>query len=520
MSSSVLCAHFDTPEGRWTLVSEFTTEDAANQFVPHIGPKLGGDDLSMGASVEPRPPTPPSAVSAKFNAPSTLMVSGGLMFGDSVPNMGVKAPHALANRPTHVMMFQASEPVPQNEPIENSVSKSKPHGKGLVTKSTSSFVTRIVTNENLARWIIDPRTTYILFNAPKCFNVVGMQPDNRGETLARLDMTLASPTCYDVIGGSSRFDVVLGFVRGNIVWYEPVSGKYSRLNKNSGYAPAVVCVKWMPNSDTLFMVGMADGAVMVMDRTKDEFVVPQMTHAHTVFAPAETRPKTNPVSFWRVSNKPITSIEFSPDSQYVAITSEDGTLRIIDHQKESLCDVYESYFGGLTCCAWSNDQKYVVTGGKDDLVTVWSYYDKCVVARGQGHKSWVRGVAFDNVQCGVTYRFFSVGDDAQLLVWDLSLAALHRPRTHTARVAASPTSRARVSLENVSARSRGDAPHGTVHARMPKDSVAVLQPLVSEAIHDTPLCSLSITRDLLVTACRKGVVKVWKRPKPDSYVPA
>ncbi|KAJ2500363.1 hypothetical protein GGH96_002779 [Coemansia sp. RSA 1972] len=510
---SVLCTHFDTPEGRWSLVSEFTTEDAANQFVPHIGLKLGGDDLSVGASVEPRPPTPPTAVSAKFNASSTLMVSGGLMFSDSVPPVGgVKAPHALANRPTHVMMFQAPhEPGAQPEPIENSVSKSKPHGKGLVTKSTSSFVTRIITNENLARWIVDSRTTYILFNAPKCFNVVGMQPDNRGETLARLDMSLASPTCYDVSSGTSRFDVVLGFVRGNIVWYEPVSGKYVRLNKNSGYAPAVVCVKWLPNSDTLFMVGMADGAVMIMDRTKDEFVVPQISHTHTVFATAETRPKTNPVSYWRVSQKPITSIEFSPDSQYVAVTSEDGMLRIIDHQKEHLCDVYESYFGGLTCCAWSTDQKYVVTGGKDDLITVWSYYDKCVVARGQGHKSWVRSVAFDSVQYGATYRFFSVGDDAQLLVWDLSLAALHRPRTHTIRVAASPINKSgtRVSLENVPVQ-------GTVHARMPKDSVAVLQPLVAETIHDTPLCSLSITRDLLVTACRKGVVKVWKRPQPDT----
>ncbi|KAJ2662306.1 hypothetical protein IW148_003034 [Coemansia sp. RSA 1199] len=501
--SSVLCAHFDTPEGRWTLVSEFTTEDAANQFVPHIGQRLGGDDLSVGASVEPRPPTPPSSVSAKFNASSTLMVSGGLMFGDSAPvASGVKA-HGLANRPTHVMMFQA-EPESQSEP--EALAKSKPHGKGLVTKSTSSFVARIITNENLARWIVDSRTTYILFNAPKCFNVVGMQPDNRGETLARLDMSLASPTCYDVNSGA-RLDVVMGFVRGNIVWYEPVSGKYARLNKNSGYVPSVMCVRWLPNSSTLFMVGMADGAVMVMDRTKDEFVVPPMPHSHA-FACAETRPKTNPVSYWRVSNKPITSIEFSPDARHVAVTSEDGSLRIIDYMEESLCDVYESYFGGLTCCAWSKDQKYVVTGGKDDLITVWSYYDKTVVARGQGHKSWVRNVAFDSMHCGATYRFFSVGDDARLLVWDLSLSALHRPRVHTSRVAASPT--------NTGTHSRvpGQSREPTVHARMPKGSVAVLQPLVAEAIHDAPLCSLSLSQDLLVTACRKGVIKVWKRPTP------
>ncbi len=36
-------------------------------------------------------------------------------------------------------------------------------------------------------------------------------------------------------------------------------------------------------------------------------------------------------------------------------------------------------------------------GGEDDLVTVFSPAEKRVVARGQGHKSWVTRVAFDKV---------------------------------------------------------------------------------------------------------------------------
>ncbi|KAJ2691624.1 hypothetical protein H4R19_006325, partial [Coemansia spiralis] len=58
----------------------------------------------------------------------------------------------------------------------------------------------------------------------------------------------------------------------------------------------------------------------------------------------------------------------------------------------------------------------------------------------------------------------------------------------------------------------GDAPSDIVHSRMPEAAVAILQPLMSEAIHDAPLCSLHFSRDLLATACRRGVVKVWKRP--------
>ena len=54
-----------------------------------------------------------------------------------------------------------------------------------------------------------------------------------------------------------------------------------------------------------------------------------------------------------------------------------------------------SYFGGLLCVCWSPDGKYAVTGGEDDLVTVWSFEQKRVVARGEGHKSYINAVAFD-----------------------------------------------------------------------------------------------------------------------------
>lgn len=60
-------------------------------------------------------------------------------------------------------------------------------------------------------------------------------------------------------------------------------------------------------------------------------------------------------------------------------------------------DIYSqrSYFGGLLCVCWSPDSKYLVFGGEDDLVSVYSFEEKRVVVRGQGHKSWVSVVAFD-----------------------------------------------------------------------------------------------------------------------------
>ena len=56
------------------------------------------------------------------------------------------------------------------------------------------------------------------------------------------------------------------------------------------------------------------------------------------------------------------------------------------------------YMGACMSASLSRDFsyfRYVVTGGEDDLVTVWSLQDHKIIARGEGHKSWVTMVTFD-----------------------------------------------------------------------------------------------------------------------------
>jgi catabolite repression protein CreC len=91
--------------------------------------------------------------------------------------------------------------------------------------------------------------------------------------------------------------------------------------------------------------------------------------------------------------------------------------------------MYTSYYGGFTCVCWSPDGKYVLTGGQDDLVSIWSLSERLIVARCQGHHSWVTAVAFDPWRCDErNYRFGSVGEDCRLLLWDFSVGMLHRPK--------------------------------------------------------------------------------------------
>ena len=80
---------------------------------------------------------------------------------------------------------------------------------------------------------------------------------------------------------------------------------------------------------------------------------------------------------------------------------QNGFLRIFDHANFESHGSMKSYFGGLIACAWSPDGRYIATGGEDDLVTVWSFYDKCVVARGTGHRSWISDINFDSYTCEI-----------------------------------------------------------------------------------------------------------------------
>lgn len=44
--------------------------------------------------------------------------------------------------------------------------------------------------------------------------------------------------------------------------------------------------------------------------------------------------KSNPVAFWKVGNSKINAFAFSPDAKYLAIVSDDGSLRVLDYYNE------------------------------------------------------------------------------------------------------------------------------------------------------------------------------------------
>lgn len=158
----------------------------------------------------------------------------------------------------------------------------------------------------------------------------------------------------------------------------------------------------MPKSPNLFLASHASGHLYLYNeelpctpaapnyqnfKTGDGFTI----------LTCKSKSTRNPLYKWsfNTENCSINEFCFSPCGSMLAIVSQDGFLRVFHYDTMELLGLARSYFGGFLCVCWSPDTKYIVVGGEDDLVTVWSLHERRVVARGQGHRSWVSVVAFD-----------------------------------------------------------------------------------------------------------------------------
>ncbi|KAI5464711.1 WD40-repeat-containing domain protein [Mariannaea sp. PMI_226] len=401
--------------------------------------------------------------------------------------------------------------------------KRKP--KNNMTKSNSSFISRVIVNESLTRKLTDrPSDGIFAFaNINRAFQWLDLSSSSKQDYLTKILFTKAHCLCHDVNAvtkSAAHIDVIMGFSTGEIIWWEPISQRYTRLNKNGVInSTPVSSIKWIPGSENLFLAAHMDGSLVVYDKEKED--------AH--FNPSEEaldghingsesddiangtlqqngirinksvhskNQKTNPVAAWKLSNHRTNAFSFSPDNRHLAVVSEDGTLRIIDYLKEELLDMFYSYYGGLSCVCWTPDGKYVLTGGQDDLISIWSVAESALVARCQGHQSWVSAVAFDPWRCDDrSYRFGSVGEDGRLCLWDFSVAMLHRPKAQSVRHRGSISSRyttlQRAETGNTSnSRLRSDSnleaedEEGTIaHPVEPRARIPMLPPVLVSAIN-------------------------------------
>ncbi|XP_037541283.1 WD repeat-containing protein 20 [Nematolebias whitei] len=304
------------------------------------------------------------------------------------------------------------------------------------------------------------------------------------------------PTCHDfnpLTATAESVSLLVGFSAGQVQLIDPIKKETSKLFNEERLIDKsrVTCVRWVPGSENLFLVAHSSGSMYLYNMentcgtTAPHYQLLKQGENYAVHT-CKSKSARNPLLRWTVGEGALNEFAFSPDGKFLACASQDGFLRVFGFDAAELHGTMKSYFGGLLCVCWSPDGQYIVAGGEDDLVTVWSFLDCKVIARGHGHKSWVSVVAFDHcttsVEDGdppaefsgsdedfheqihfgagreransshsrlskrnstdsrpvsVTYRFGSVGQDTQLCLWDLTEdilfphLPLSRTRTHT-----------------------------------------------------------------------------------------
>ncbi|KAF8163501.1 catabolite repression protein creC [Crassisporium funariophilum] len=442
--------------------------------------------------------------------------------------------------------------------------------KHNIRTTSSTFISRIQTAEGLTKTLQSKQgeVTFLFYNLAKSF--VWIEAGSKAkEPLSRITFS-AHPTCHDVnlsTASPERLDVIIGFNTGDLIWLDPINSRYGRLNKQGSISGSpCTAVRWVPSSSTLFLASHADGTIIVYDKEREDgaftpqdptatpaeanhssptstdsssqkewdptdniFVTMPPWHPVTSGGALNVPGKSgkdqaakNPVSHWRLSRRGVLDFVFSPDVKYVAAISEDGCLRVIDALAEQLVDCYASYFGAMTCVAWSPDGRFILTGGQDDLLTIFSPWEQRVIARCQGHSSFVSAVAFDDLRCdGRTYRFGSVGEDNKVILWDFSSGALHRPKfqaSHHQRMSMASTvslafrrDRSVQYLPSMNSPGEG-GPSIRYHPAPSRNEIAVVQPVLIKQLDGDLLTVIQFLPRSILTSTKGSHIKIWIRP--------
>ncbi|KAH1258616.1 putative catabolite repression protein creC [Glycine soja] len=469
-----LKTYFKTPEGRYKLQYEKTHPSG---LLHYAHGKTVTQVTLAHLKDKPAPSTPTASSSSSFSASSGVRSAAARLLGGS--------------NGSRALSFVGG----------NGGSKSN-GGNTRISSIGASSTSSAMANPNF-----DGKGTYLIFNVGDAIFISDLNSQDK-DPIKSIHFSNSNPVCHTFDqDAKDGHDLLIGLNSGDVYsvslrqQLQDVGKKLvgaQHYNKDGSVNNRQDLIIQSINKD-----GAGDSSFPVV---KDQT---QFSVAHARYS------KSNPIARWHICQGSINSISFSMDGAYLATVGRDGYLRVFDYSKEQLICGGKSYYGALLCCAWSMDGKYILTGGEDDLVQVWSMEDRKVVAWGEGHNSWVSGVAFDSYWTSpnsndngetVTYRFGSVGQDTQLLLWDLEMDEIVVPLRRPP--GGSPT----YSTGSQSSHWDNVVPLGTLQPAPSMRDVPKISPLVAHRVHTEPLSGLIFTQESVLTACREGHIKIWMRP--------
>nr|KJB36617.1 hypothetical protein B456_006G167400 [Gossypium raimondii] len=503
-----LKTYFKTPEGRYKLQYEKTHPSS----LLHYAHGKTVTQVTLAHLKDKPAPSTPTASSSSFGASTGVKSAAARWLG--------------SGNGSRALSFVGG----------NGGSKSVSSTSRIGSLGTSSSSTSM-TNTNF-----DGKGTYLISNVGDAIFISDLNSQEK-DPIKSIHFSNSNPVCHAFDQDAKEgHDLLIGLNSGDVYsvslrqQLQDVGKKLvgaHHYNKD-GCVNNSRCtsIAWVPGADGTFVVAHADGNMYVYEKASSNnfkaffhlgnkdgagdssfFVIKDQTQ----FSVAHARySKSNPIARWHVCQGSINSIAFSFDGAYLATVGRDGYLRVFDYPKEQLVCGGKGYYGAVLCCSWSMDGKYILTGGEDDLVQVWSMEDRKVVAWGEGHNSWVSGVAFDPYWSSpnsdgttetVMYRFGSVGQDTQLLLWDLEMDEIVVP-LRRCPPGGSPT----YSTGSQSSHWDNVSPLGTLQPASSIRDVPKISPVVAHRVHTEPLSGLIFTQESVLTVCQEGHIKIWMRP--------
>ncbi|WVQ86934.1 hypothetical protein IAS59_000652 [Cryptococcus gattii] len=562
--------------GKWEPIYPTRMSWVMVQFPSKIGDRGFGGLLGKSGKSDTAAFLPPAAADGRY--PTKSSYSSSSSSSSPVPSEPQSVPFAM------------SPPTTQSKwPFAKTIN-GIPRPKTSMRNSTSDFVQRVIGLDSASKYLAEKGKTVSEVVKWGCWHMgkqwawadFGKQANETDkkskETLVKV--LFSTPlTCTAIINqtaGVDRLDVIIGFETGDLVWLDPILGRYTRLNKNGVLnSSRVVGVYPDPRQPTHFLALFADytilrfnisledplnaanitsrpwdvffdrvllaitngpdpslsgdsGAGRYLDREqgvellkwKNEDWVAGVEIEKSKDKNAIVFTGRNPVAALKIGSAQIKALAYSPDGGKLAAVSSDGLLRVIDTSEERITDTFSGYYGALNCVVWSPDSRLIAAGGEDDFVTLFSTgRDARPIARCQGHSSYVTCIAFDpqsNNPSSRAYRFVSVGEDGKLLFWDYSPAAVHKPRQHHPNNSVQRDAAASSMTVNIMDHSRSHTPaertSGRFHAAPSRKSVPTLQPIMSKTVDVTILTGVYCLPDAIATVSRQGVARFWMRP--------
>lgn len=500
--STAVKPYFKAPEGRYKLSYEKTHPAG----LLHYSHGKAVTQVTL-AQLKDKPVAPPPA-SSSFGSTSSVRNAAARLLG------GVNG--------TRMLGFGGS----------NGTSKPSTGNKVLASPAAAAVTAHSPTVASHSPSVVssyDGEGTYIIFNVGDTLFISDYNSRDK-DPIKAIHFSSSNPICHAFDSDAKDdHDLLIGLNSGDVYSVslrqqlqdpgKKLVGAHHYNKDGSLNSSRCTAIAWVPGGDGFFLAAHADGNLYFYHKNKDGTIdatlpiIKDQTQFSVTHAKSS---KSNPIARWHVCQCPINSISFSADGQFLATVGRDGHLRIFDFAKEQLICGGKSYYGALLCCAWSPDGKYVLAGGEDDLVQVWSMEDRAVVAWGEGHNSWVSAVVFDScwtLPCSdgaeesTMYRFGSVGQDTQLLLWDLVMDEIVVPVRRCAP-GGSPTystSSQSSCVDNVNS-------VGLLQSAPSRRDVPKLSPVVAHRVHAEPLSGLIFAKDSIITCSHEGHLKIWTRP--------